>query len=436
MVATPGSIDAWVESELNAYFSLPTIGQTKRFRAYVQVWINGLNVTDRLDPYLMSVMIRNGGIWESQIELDDRDGRLPIPPLNATVAIWLGWTSESVYRAFSGHVDDVQHGFGRHLGGRRMFIHAFGADQASQAKTPFQDHVGDGAPPGKMEGTLIPFSQAFAQFAANAGMTVSVGSSFAGIMRDYWSMNNESIMQFGSRHADELGGWSRLEGNNIVFNGVNDFQLPKLVAQWGNNLISWRVHPYAARPLWDGSSQQFFDHVKGLWGQVQQQFDLPAPWGGSWVSSITKLPMPAPNSNVAGQANDGAMNKASFLSGFGRIIINGEPQAQWGSTVQMIGARPGVDGNYFVDCAVHTWSRQGFVTTLEVHPDVTSVSDNIGALGYPTISSLADAQALLTAQQTGQPQQVTNQDGSITTYFPDGSQQIKNALGTTTIPAN
>ena len=80
-------------SEVNQYI-LDNIGQSQRFRAFVKVIVDGRDVTDRLDPYLVSVLVKDGGTWEAHIELDDRDARLDIPPFNAPLVVELGWTSE------------------------------------------------------------------------------------------------------------------------------------------------------------------------------------------------------------------------------------------------------------------------------------------------------------------------------------------------------
>ncbi|HVX58054.1 MAG TPA: hypothetical protein VHA37_10135, partial [Candidatus Saccharimonadales bacterium] len=261
-----GSIDQWMQDEINAFFSTPQVGQTKRYRAYCKILVNGTDVTNRLDPYLLSVTVHNAGVWTAQIELDDRDGRLAIPPLESPLQIWLGWTSEQSYKQFDGFISDVEHGFGRRLGGRRMFITGSGWKQSSSVKSPINDHIGDGAPPGQMQGTPVPFLDAFQQFMGRAGMGVQLGASMQNIQRDYWSMVNESPMQWAARMAEEVGGWHRIESNTMVFNGPSDFNSIPLQAVWGNNLISWRVKPFAARPLWSGSSQDFFDHVKGMWG--------------------------------------------------------------------------------------------------------------------------------------------------------------------------
>ena len=179
-------------TDINAFYDLSEIGQSRRFRAYVKVIVDGRDVTNRLDPYLVSVLVKDANVWECTIELDDRDARLDIPPVQAPLSISFGWSTEGFSEVFTGFVSDVEHAFGRKLGGRRMFVHGSGYGQASSVKTPWQDHIGTGPPPGKMEGDPIAFPQAAMQFAANAGLTVDVGSSFAGTIRDYWSMNNES----------------------------------------------------------------------------------------------------------------------------------------------------------------------------------------------------------------------------------------------------
>jgi phage protein D len=394
------------DTEVNPYFSLDGIDQTKRFRAYCKVIVDGKDVTDRLDPYLVSVLVKDTSTWEAHVELDDRDARLDIPPFMAPLQIYLGWTSENSYQVFNGWIADIEHGFGRKLGGRRMFIHGYGVSQGGAVKTPFQDHIGDGAPPGQTQGTPIPFIQAAQQFAGNAGLSVSVGPTFSSTMRDYWSMNNESAMQWFQRFADDFGAFTRIEGTNVVFNAAQDFNKPNVKAVWGNNLISWRIRPFAARSMWSGASSQYYDHMQGQWTEIANSFGLKAPFGG-WVNAIHSLPVPAPNADVAGQITAGAKEKSNAYSGEGRIIINGEPTAAWNGTVTIIGARPGVDGTYRIFGADHSWSRQGYVTTLEVFPeteDTTLTSAYASIPILPTIVSIT-----------------RNSDGSVTTVYSDGS---------------
>jgi hypothetical protein len=116
-------------------------------------------------------------------------------------------------------------------------------------------------------------------------------------------------------------------------------------------------------------------HSARQWQSLAQQFGFSIPGGSSGASSfnaITSLPHPAPNANVAHQQNQGSDDITNTLSGMGRIVINGEPAATWLGQVQLIGTRPGVDGLYNIWTASHLYSRQGYVTQLEVMPEVAS----------------------------------------------------------------
>ena len=64
--------------------------QTFRYRAHCRITVNGLDVTDRLEPHLVSVRVIDGSPFTAEIELDDRDARLPAPPPGAAVMIELG----------------------------------------------------------------------------------------------------------------------------------------------------------------------------------------------------------------------------------------------------------------------------------------------------------------------------------------------------------
>ena len=146
------------------------VGQTQRLKAQCQILINGVDVTKRLNPYLINVHVEwliNPGYPEATIELDDRDGQLPIPKIGSTVHIFLGWENEELVGVFTnGKTFDVEHGFGRDQGGRRMWVHAQGLDFATtHLKSPHMNSVGDGAPPGEKEGKKIPLLAAVQELA-------------------------------------------------------------------------------------------------------------------------------------------------------------------------------------------------------------------------------------------------------------------------------
>src|SRR5665213_3614600 len=60
-------------------------GQASRIRAYCRVFVYGVDITNNLDPHLLSVRIIDGAPPRAELEIDDRDGHLPIPPRGASV---------------------------------------------------------------------------------------------------------------------------------------------------------------------------------------------------------------------------------------------------------------------------------------------------------------------------------------------------------------
>ena len=139
-------------------------------------------------------------------------------------------------------------------------------------------------------------------------------------------------------------------------------------AIWGVNLIAYRVHPWIARSTYGSASQNYFSTAKGMWKTLTKKFGLTEPWNQS--SQVFKPPIPAPNSSEGGQLNDGVAG--GFWPGGGRIVINGEPAAEFQSHVMVKGARPGVDGSWRIVSAEHRYSRTGYITWLEVIPDFQS----------------------------------------------------------------
>lgn len=346
-----------------------TVKQTHRMQAYCQVDLAGFNVTNSLDPFLLSVHIYDGAPYQCELEIDDRDGRVPIPPIGSPMTVSLGWQTEAMVVVFRGVTEKCIHSFGRKTGGRHLTVTADGLSQVGQIKSPFMDHLGEGAPPGTEQGTQHSLADFVRQTGGNAGASVQIHPFFESVMRDYWAQTNESFMHLGARKAAEFGALFRVEaGNQAIFTvpgqNTDGSDTGTIDAVWGDNLIGWRVTPVEARTTWSSSIHNYYDILSAQWQKVMQGTKMPDPW--AQIDSKYTLPRPAPNSLVAGQQNDGAAMTAGIDNGQGIIVINGEPTAHFNMKVNLVGARPGVDGVYLIRCAEHMYSRAGYTTTLDV----------------------------------------------------------------------
>lgn len=347
-------------------FTPQTAREALRRKAYCQITVGGIDVTNRLDPHLVSVVVilRADMYDEAHIEIDDRDGRLPIPPLYSSVQIALGWQHEGARVVFLGYISDIRSSFGRNQGGRRLWVEAVSVNQNSDIKAPTQFSLGEGAPPGQQEGRKIPMSQAANEIFSKAGLSVRMSPRGQGIMRDYWYAMNELPMHWGLRMARELGMHFRIVGDQAIFTDMDE-SFGTIVAKWAENLIAWAICPFAARPQWGESNSQFFDFGQATWTIINQMFSGAAPWNFAEAAKV--LPHPAPNASVADQGNNGQEENSDSKRGSGHVVINGEPRAKPSMTLEVIGARPGVNGTYNIIEAVHLYSRQGYTTRLEVN---------------------------------------------------------------------
>jgi uncharacterized protein len=345
--------------------------QTNRQVAASVIIINGLDVTQKLHPYLIQVRVMCGVMLEdynAEIELDDSYGQLPIPAIGSPATIGLGWQNEGTSTVFIGEVHDVEHACNRKAGGRRMWIHAFGANMLGHGKTPMQNHVGEGASSGD-SGTQIPIVQPITEAAQNAGHSIQVHPQFAGVTDDYWHQN-ESYYHYVRRLADEHGGLFRvIAGTNGQFTvqgqNIDGTPTPTIAAVWGQNLFAWRVRPLSTRQMWATAQSMHFD-VNSGWQQKTQDVSSNNPVGGM-ASAQYGQPTPAASGQAAQNDNTGVDDVTGQVQGPGRIYINGEPTAQGNCYVALSGARPGVDGTYWCQTAEHIYSRaEGYVTWLDI----------------------------------------------------------------------
>lgn len=381
------------------------------YRTFVSILVNGVDVTSQIRPFLISVRVRDTGLLEAEVELDDRDAKLPIPPHFSPLQISLGWISGTVRQVFDGMINEVWHDFSRKGGGRRMTIRGTGANLSPQAKIkmPMTAHMGEGAPPGQQEGPPIQLSAWLEDVASRAGGTVYVGPSLNDVKDDRWDQENQSAMDLMNALAEKFGAVRPVRiqsGNHFIFVRSTD-PIPAasgaaVTAKWndgsGGNLIGWHLSPISARPSWGGSYNKYFDTQQGQWIFKQIDFSTTVPGDGSNVGTTSDptlasinatLPQPAPNfqpgdqtTTISGPAlfqqpmpghneydvdnmNSGAAADRA-LAGQGKIIIDGEPTAAWMGSVTVVGARPGVDGTYWIMEAEHFYSRQGYITTLDV----------------------------------------------------------------------
>lgn len=345
--------------------------QRARMRAFCVVILNGTDITNKLEPHLISVRIVDGDELQCEIEVDDRDALVPIPPIGAKVKVDIGWAREQMFRTFDGEIKDVEYGIGRKQGGRRMWIHANGfGTTKSKMKEPMQMNLGEGAPPGDKEGQKHGLNDWIGKLAAAGGGSAQISSAFAAIKQDYWGAMSASPIHQIIQEGLKVGAMVQGTAGNVI-----NFEKPgergvSCRAVYRDNLIGCRLKPFAARPVHGASQSDSFDAKKGEIVKSVMTGLTEGKGPAAGVEAAGGAPGPEATQGNSEQANQGAADGQDGSGlGHGRIVIQGEPRATWNSLVTLVGVRPGVDGNYIIQVAEHIYSRQGYVTWLDVTPD-------------------------------------------------------------------
>jgi len=337
-----------------------------RQRAFVKVLIGGEDVTARINERLMSLTIidKLGGLDECHIELDDRDGRIRLPAGPDEISVELGWPGEGSFTVFKGKTADLWSAGQKH-GGRTLIVSATGADLQNDTKSQMRWSVGDGSEDVKLGDAMKKASEL-------AGVDIKVSPELASLTRKYFLGNNESLMAFGQRIAGEVGGSFKISGRTASLTKAGSFAnaegepLAEVAAVAGKNLLAWRICPQDARPQWGGTGHTIFNPVLAQWEKVSSAIKgggLPGWAASAMFTGVGALA----DKDVAEQQASADRTISMGMRGTGWVALDGEPRALAGGKIMIIGARPGVDGDYHMDEVEHQFNSQtGFTTRADV----------------------------------------------------------------------
>ncbi|MBY5562177.1 phage late control D family protein [Rhizobium leguminosarum] len=325
-------------------------------QAIYSVVVNGQDISNALHPILISLAVsdRAGSASDSaDIEIDDTFGQIVMPKPRDLIEIKLGWKDQGFATVFIGKVDEV--GARGSRSGRTLSIGAKGMDTRGKAKQKQRRHYDDST-----------ISDALKAAGQTAGLSVVVDKAFASIRRPYIALDDESFVAFGERMARELGGTFKIVGNTAVLAKRNGGQnpagqdLPAVVAQWGVNLHSYDIHPILGRPVEKEASARWYDSGAAEWKSET------AETGTDDAETTRSSVYSEPDQDSAGERSQSDAAESDRRSGDGSVTIEGNIAAQPEGTCVVVGCRAGIDGTYRIEGVDHSYSRSGFITTLEL----------------------------------------------------------------------
>ncbi|MGV1941780.1 phage late control D family protein [Agrobacterium sp. 22-211-1] len=326
-------------------------------KAIAEIWVDGVNVTDRISPLLISLSVSDRAGMSSDsasIELDDTNGRAILPSGKAAVSIKLGWEGEGVAEVFRGTVDGSPRANGGRSG-RTISITAKSMDVRSKAKQGQRRHFDDET-----------IEKALQETGREAGITVAVDPSFASITRDYIGLDNESFAEFGERIAREVGGTFKIVGDRAILakrnGGVNaaGAALATVRAVWGENLHDYDIAPIAGRFLEKSAQTRWYDPKAA----AHKLKDAETETEDATTTYYDRFD--ASDESSAQQRSSALAAELDRESGEGTVTIEGNIGAQPEGSCVVAKCRPGIDGTYRIKGVTHNYSRSGWITRLEL----------------------------------------------------------------------
>ena len=345
-------------------------------RAVYYVAIDGRDVSETLDPVLISLTIKltaKSRADSCEVTLDDRDAQILMPRTGAKLEAGIAWDDGSPPVQFEGEIDRPTHTTGRGQGDI-LTISAQSAERKGKLKDRQHSHHDKGK-----------LSEVAQKFGKAAGVSVKVHQDLGSIERDYWSMHGETFLAWGARIAREVGATFKVIGAQAVLvprgagvsasgKALQTISVVRRFAPDGSragNHITSSLSPVDNGPEYQKLSVRWYDRKEAKW--KAEEVEAKAADG---VSAKRTTRWTAPNKAQA-KARAGANGKDSEREkGGGTVQIDGEPAALPEANATVSGVRPGLDGSYRIDAVDHSYSRNaGFTTTLTLKQPQSGGSD-------------------------------------------------------------
>jgi hypothetical protein len=329
-------------------------------RAAYQISVDGVDVSSAFAPLLISLTIvdSDGGKADTcEIELDDSGGQIALPAPGASIEARLWWAEPppgvgSGAAQFTGVTDEPK-SKGSRKRGRTLSISAKSADLKGKGKHKNSKHLDNQS-----------FGAVAQQWGSAAGYQVTVDSSLASVQRDYWLLANESFLSWGRRIADELGATFKTAFPKAAFvpvdsgDSASGASLAQVTATAGVNLIEWDIAPTLSRGIYGNAKVRWYDHTKAQWNVAS------AAIGDEGAEADLTDTFKAADEGRATSRAKGRAAKAKRKKGAADSVeIEGDPAAMSQANLDVVGARPGVDGAYRIKTATHKVVRRGGWTT-------------------------------------------------------------------------
>lgn len=325
-------------------------------QAEFEIIANDKNVTALLKDRLVSLSITDKPGLEAdscEIRLDDRGGKIAIPPKGALLKVSLGWSGQGLSYMGCYKVDEV----GLEGPPALITIRAKGADMRQSAKSTRSQGYEDRS-----------LAAIVAELARRHGWQ-PVCKVEAQIARA--DQVGESDLHFITRLARAHGATATVKDGKLLVlprgggQSASGQALPALTLT--PSILSRYSLTFADRSAFGKVQAKAHDPASGK----QIEVDVPNPDGapgaeeGEGPIHVDRHIYPTPDAaKAAAQARLGALNRATAS---GSLTMPGRADIAAEKTIRLQGIKPEADGDYLVEAVTHSFAHSGWQTTAEIN---------------------------------------------------------------------
>ncbi|CQD74050.1 gene D protein [Yersinia intermedia] len=184
--------------------STTTLGNGARLSPDYQVRLNAEDITRDISPRLINLALADNRGFEADqldIELDDADGQLHMPPRGAVLSVFLGWKGETLIGKGDFTVDEVEHRGAPDT----LTIRARSADYRGTLNSR-RDNSYHGITLGEIVG----------QVARRNNLTPMLAAEFKGVMISHIDQTQETDAKFITRLAELNGAVAAIKAGRLL----------------------------------------------------------------------------------------------------------------------------------------------------------------------------------------------------------------------------
>lgn len=317
---------------------------------------SGANVfAGDLGRHLVSVTVTDNAGKESdacRIVLADPGRLLPLPRKKEIFTVFMGWADEGPVLQGPFAVQKMRHR-GDASSGEFLTIELRAADFVDKLKAFGRKHYEEDATAGSV----------FSDLAKEAGLGVSIASELAGIKLGYRLRWDQSVIDFATEIAEEIGAVVKPAGGKLVVmkkgagKSGGGLDLPPIVVRKTAG-YSWDIE-IEPRPVYGKVTATWLDKKTGRRKLLKQ------PTGRTGPHHV--LPHPYRDEGDARRAAEAEAFEAGNNEGSGSFEGPGLPHARAEAPVIAIGYGEGIDGRWKAESVEKSIDKKsGFKTTVTV----------------------------------------------------------------------